>query len=230
VLAAETAAARLLEMSGTVLFLQPLSSETSEETMTSGQLFILVGPSGAGKNTLLAMISKKIPGIRQMPTATTRPKRLGEAEGRHHFFLTDAEFDQKIRNGDFVEWRHVHRHRYGTLRSVVQSTIASGEDCLADVEVLGAFAVKESFGKSVVLIFIDPPSLSVLEERIRARGNISEDEIAVRLSRAPFEMSFKDKCDYVVVNRDISVALNNIVDIINQECRLRAGAQGQSWC
>jgi|YNPMSStandDraft_2_1061718.scaffolds.fasta_scaffold08282_2 guanylate kinase len=187
-----------------------------------GQLFILVGPSGAGKNTLLAKSLEKVVGLTQMPTCTTRSPREGERDGEQHFFLSEEKFDQLIQEKSFVEWQVVHGKRYGTLKSVVEQGINTGKDYIADIEVLGAFSLKESYAGNVILIFVLPSSMEILEQRIRQRGYVSEDEVAVRLSRVQFELTYMPKCDYVIINDDLEVAIEQLKGIILAERSRRA--------
>ena len=183
----------------------------------SGHYFILVGPSGAGKSTLLAKVLNEVQGLSQMATGTTRPRRTDETEGLQHLFFSDEEFDECIRNGAFVEWQTVHGKRYGTLKSVVSDGIQSGRDFLADVEVLGASFLKGMYPENVTLVFVLPSSMKALEERIRHRASESEEDVALRLARAQFELTFLPKCDYVLTNDDLDVALEQLRGIILAE-------------
>jgi guanylate kinase len=183
----------------------------------TGLLFLLVGPSGAGKNTLLNRVLEQITDCAQMPTATTRASRLGEIEGQHHFFLTDDRFDQLAAQNAFVEWQFVHSRRYGTLKSTVEGGFRDGICYIADVEVLGAELLKKQYPDNVILIFITPSSLADLEQRIKARGAITAEEMRERLQRAQIELPFQSKCDYVVINDDLEVATKELIKIISEK-------------
>lgn len=182
-----------------------------------GLIFILVGPSGVGKNTLLFNVRQQVPNLMQMPTGTTRPRRPGETE-KQHLFFTDEEFDRLVHEGAFLEWQVVHGKRYGMLKSIIEQGIHSGKDYIADVEVLGAFDLKKAYPDNVVLIFIRPPVMDVLEQRIRQRDpHISDEELAMRVGRAQFEMSFMDKCDHIIVNDNIDTTTIQLKRIVLAE-------------
>ncbi len=180
----------------------------------TGLLFLLVGPSGAGKNTLLNRVLERVADCTQMPTATTRPPRMGEIEGKHHFFLTEDDFRRLIEQGAFAEWQKVHSNRYGTLKATVEEGIRSGKLYIADIDFIGTSALKEQYPDNVISIFIIPSSIAILEQRIRQRGMDSEEEIARRLQRVPSELLFKEKSDYVVINDDLEAATEQIIGII----------------
>ena len=184
------------------------------------QLFILIGPSGSGKNTVLRNILDLLPDIVQMPTATTRSRRPNEINGREHFFFSESEFDKFVEKGELAEWQRVHGNLYGTMKSVLVKGFSSENDFIADLEVLGAQAIKELHPDNVVLIFLTPPTLDILESRIKERGQVSDDEISIRLSRVKFELGFVSKCDYLVVNDELSSAIEQVKGIILAErCR-----------
>lgn len=169
-----------------------------------GLLFIFSGPSGAGKNTIMHEIIDHDERLHQLPTATTRPRRDYEQEGREHEFISEAEFRQRIINQELIEWQIIHdKGVYGVPRATVQNLIRAGDVAVADVDVLGAMALKEEFGDYVVLIFIEPPDMATIERRLRERDDVkTELELRTRMRRAAFEMGFKDHYDYVIVNRD----------------------------
>lgn len=169
-----------------------------------GLLFIFSGPSGVGKNTIMHGVINADPTLRQLPTATTRARRGNEKEGREHEFLSEAEFRQRIINKQLIEWQIIHdKGVYGVPRNTVQRLIEDGRYAVADVDVLGAMALKQEFGDHVVLIFVEPPSLDTLKERLSEREDVkSEVELLTRLRRVDFEMGFKAHYDYVIVNHD----------------------------
>jgi guanylate kinase len=167
-----------------------------------GMLFVFSGPSGTGKNTIMDQLKKTDPTLRQLPTATTRCKRDNEEYGREHEFLSLAEFRQRILNKSLIEWQIIHHESvYGVPRQTIQNAIQQGETLIADVDVLGALRLKEEFGAYVVLVFIEPPNLATLEERLRGRSDIeTELELQMRMRRVAFEMSFASRYDYRIVN------------------------------
>jgi len=185
-----------------------------------GFLFILAGPLGAGKNTLIQGVIEQVGNLTQMPTATTRPPRPGESENVEHLFISGQEFDQLIQQNAFVEWEMIHGNRYGNLKSTVEQAVNSSKDYIADIDVTGAFSLKKIYLDNVIIIFVLTPSMEILEHRIRQRGNISDDEVRSRLNRAQFEISFMSKCDYVVINDKLEATVEQLRAIILAErCR-----------
>lgn len=173
-----------------------------------GLLFVFSGPSGAGKNTIMHHVLKAGLHLRQLPTATTRERRLNEEEGREHEFLSEAEFRQRIVDKDLVEWQIIHdKGIYGVPRKTVQRIIETGQVAVADVDVLGAMDLKREFGEDVVLIFVQTPDKASLEKRLRQRPDVkSEEELMTRLRRADFEMNFANEYDYHIINADGQLA------------------------
>lgn len=180
-------------------------------------LFLLVGPAGVGKNTLMNAVLSQLPNLAQLPTATTRPPRPGEQPGRERFFVSEEEFDHLLRADAFVEWQPIHGYRYGTLKSVLERRFETGNDFIADVDVLGATLLKERDPDHVTVVYVLPPSLSVLESRIRNRSVESGVEVDSRLSRAKFELSLLPKADYLLINDDLETAVIRMLSIISIE-------------
>lgn len=167
-------------------------------------LIILAGPAGVGKSTLCDRLVKEVPGFERVITATTRPPRIGEKDGRDYHFLSEAQFDEKLAAGKFLEWALVHRkYRYGTLKSAVLDRLPD-VSLIANVDVQGVrsfrAAAKESplLQEKMVTIFVAPDSLDVLRERLQGRGPVSEDELARRLQSAEFELAERNSYDYVI--------------------------------
>lgn len=191
-----------------------------------GILFILVGPSGAGKNTLMKRVQEQIPDLPQLATATTRPKRPAEQDGREHMFVSRDEFQHLIDTDALIEYTPVHSgNLYGTPRATVEGAIASGHDLIADIEFLGAGQVHAGYPQHTVLIFVTPSSLDLLTDRIRQRGNITAADLAHRLARVRFEMTFAPTCDYVIVNDLLEPAVEHLRQIILSERVRRSGDQ-----
>lgn len=182
------------------------------------KLFVISGPSGAGKGTLVAYIREQHPSLGLTVSATTRSPREGEVDGVSYYFLTDEEFAHRVDAGEFVEWAEVHGHRYGTLVSEVTSNLEAGNSLILEIDVQGAFQVKERFPEAV-LIFIMPPSLEVLAERLRARGTETEESLTLRLANASHEMELADRYDDVVVNDDLDDATAELLQVIQQHER-----------
>lgn len=183
-----------------------------------GIFYVLVGPSGAGKNTLMRRVKTFIPDLTQVPTMTTREMRDNEQEGREHRFVTPERFQQAIDHNELVEWQRVHNDDlYGTPRDVVETSVALGTDLIADIEFLGAEQLREAFPQHTVLIFVTPSDLRILAERIMQRGDIAPEELAGRLNRARFEMTFAPECEYLVINNVREAAAEALRRIVATE-------------
>jgi len=187
-----------------------------------GLMFTLVGPGGVGKNALINAVLERVKNLQQLPTATTRHIRPNEVQGREHLFVTHEEFWQMEANGELLEWQEVTENRfYGIPRATIESGIASGQDLIADIEVLGAAIIRSAYPDNVILIFVAPPTLEALEKRMRDRGD-EEVEIIKRLKRAKMEMPYEPTCDYLIVNDDMETAIDNLRAIITAERSRRA--------
>ncbi len=192
-----------------------------------GILLVLSGPSGVGKNTVLNALIAQNPQVRYSISATTRPPRSGEVHGRHYFFLTEEEFTRRVAAGEFLEWAEFCGHRYGTPRPFVEESLDAGFHVVLDIDVQGARRVREA-QPSAVLVFLLPPSWEVLEARIRSRGTDAEEAICRRLSVAKEEIAALPAYQYVVWNREVTVAVKELEAILTAEsCRTeRLGEEG----
>jgi guanylate kinase len=168
-------------------------------TTVPSLLFVVSGPSGAGKDTLVAALRERLPRLRYSISATTRPPRTGEREGEHYFFLSAQEFERRRSGGGFLEFREYNGNLYGTPRDYVERMLAEGFDVIVKPEVNGALAVKQAYPASI-LIFLMPERFSHLRERLLARQTETDAEIAGRLEIAHAEMKFVRNFDYIVVN------------------------------
>jgi guanylate kinase len=178
------------------------------------KLIVLTAPSGAGKTTLARRVMAAVPGLRFSTSATTRPPRPGERDGVDYFFLSDDAFRAAIAEGAFVEYEEVYPGRfYGTLGRELERLAADPATAavLLDVDVKGALNVKRLYGGHALALYIQPPSLEVLAERLRARGSETEDALAARLARARLELQYADRYDAVVVNDDLETAVAETV-------------------
>lgn len=166
-----------------------------------GLLFVVSGPSGAGKDTLVDALRARLPRLRYSVSSTTREPRPGELEGEHYFFLTREEFERRRSAGGFLEWREYNGNLYGTPRDFVERTLTEGYDLIMKPEVNGALAVKKAF-QDAVLIFLAPDKFSHLRARLLARRTETNEEIARRLEIAHQEFRFVRNFDYIVINEE----------------------------
>lgn len=185
--------------------------------MAKGKIIILVSPSGGGKSTIAKRLFEDYPELKFSVSATTRSPRSGEENGVHYHFLTAQEFQDRIDHNDFLEWEEFYGGtRYGTLRSEVDKKLDSGYFVLLDIEVKGAVNVKNIYGDDCLGIFIMPPSLQVLKQRLEARGTESDATLALRLERAEEELSYADRFDQTIINDDLETAYAQVKDAVNQ--------------
>ncbi len=190
-----------------------------------GILFVLSSPSGAGKTTLSRRLLADDPQFRLSISATTRPPRPKEVEGRDYFFVSDERFGEMVANRELLEHAHVFGHRYGTPRSPVEQAILAAHDVLFDVDWQGAQQLRQSdLGSLVVTVFLLPPSLTALEQRLRARAQDSDAVIEGRMARARDEISHWAEYDYVLINDDLADCYSRIGTIVAAE-RLRRDRQ-----
>lgn len=189
-----------------------------------GLLFVLSSPSGAGKSTISRMLLDAEEGLEQSVSATTRPIRPGEVDGKDYHFVDLERFRTLVNAGEFLEWAHVFGNRYGTPRGPVEETLKAGRDVLFDIDWQGAQQLHQIAGGDVVRVFILPPSIAELERRLRARGTDSEEVIVGRMSRAAAEISHWDGYDYVLVNDDVQACFEKVRTILQAE-RLRRSRQ-----
>lgn len=182
-----------------------------------GLLFVLVGPGGVGKNTLMEHVLPQASNLSQLPTATTRPPRDNEQHGRQRIFVTMEEFQKLIETHQLVEHQEIRPgEHYGVPRQVVEAAIAEQRDLIADIEVYGAMILHEEYPDSAVLIFITPPSMQKLEDQMRSRGT-DESAIHDRMKRAEMEMTYAPLCKHIIVNDDVSAATAELFAIVASE-------------
>ena len=169
-------------------------------------LIVISAPSGTGKTTLCSKLLNEIPTIKLSVSSTTRAPRGKEKNGIEYFFIDKPEFEKKIKENRFAEWALVHENYYGTSKDFIEKTFASGNSVLLDIDVQGADQLKKSYPEKTFTIFVMPPSMEVLEKRLRSRGTDTEETIQKRLKNAAKEMAQKDRFDSVIINDDLNVA------------------------
>jgi guanylate kinase len=182
-----------------------------------GLMFVLSSPSGAGKTTLSRLLLERMPGLKMSVSATTRPMRPGEVDGRDYLFMDDTRFEEMVKRHDLLEWAVVFENRYGTPRAPVEAALAAGQDVLFDIDWQGTQQLREKARADVVSVFILPPSAADLEKRLHFRAQDSQKVIRNRMSRASHEMSHWAEYDYIVINRDIDEAFAEVQSILKAE-------------
>lgn len=180
-----------------------------------GNIFVISSPSGGGKTTIVRRILSEFPEIIFSVSATTRPKRPDEIDGVHYFFLTEEQFLEKIKNNEFIEWERFYDYYYGTLKTFVIDNIQNGKSVLLEIDVKGALSVKKIF-PDAILIFIDVPSFEELVNRLKKRKTESETDLQKRIDRAKMELSYKDKFDYIFINKDLEEVTLQIKSLIKE--------------
>lgn len=180
---------------------------------TKGQLFVISAPSGAGKSSLISDLISKGHALELSISATTRSARTGEENAKHYFFIEDSEFDALKSKGAFIENACVHGHQYGTLKSYIDERLNDGINIILDIDVQGFMQIKEA-GVSNISIFIIPPSLSELEERLIKRNLDSKEVIETRLINAKDELSYAKEFDFIILNDEYDTALKNLSNIV----------------
>lgn len=177
------------------------------------RLFVVSGPSGVGKGTLVSRLRERVPGLGLTVSATTREPRQDEVDGVSYHFLDDAEFDRRVAGGEFLEWAWVHDHRYGTLRSEVDAPLSQGRSVILEIDVQGGLSVRGAHPEAV-LVFIEPPSAEELERRLRGRGTEDEESVRRRLANARSEMECAPRYDVRIVNDDLDRATGELARVI----------------
>ncbi|MBE6111944.1 MAG: guanylate kinase [Peptococcaceae bacterium] len=185
-----------------------------------GTLVVLSGPSGTGKGTVCGVVRNHLgDAVRYSISATTRKPRTGEEHGREYFFFTKEEFETLRDQNGFLEWAQVYDNYYGTPRAFVEEVLASGKDCILEIDPQGALQVRKATDEAV-LVFIAPPSLEELRSRLTGRGTESAEEVEKRLSCAESELAYRDKYDYIIINDDVETAAAKMEAILLAEkCR-----------
>ena len=182
-----------------------------------GKLLIFCAPSGSGKSTIVQHLVQLDMRLAFSISATSRKPRGEERHGREYYFITPDQFRAKIENNEFVEWEEVYPGQYyGTLRSEVERIWQTGQHALFDIDVVGGMNLKEAFGEQALSVFVSPPSLEVLEQRLRSRGTDNDASMKNRLGKARYEMGFAPRFDHVLVNDVLDEALQEAVTIVRK--------------
>jgi guanylate kinase len=185
-----------------------------------GKVFVITGPSGVGKGTLIEQLLVRVPELELSTSATTREPRPGEVDGRDYFFLTPEEFRRRLEAGDFLEHASYSGNYYGTLREEVERRLAEGHSVVLEIEVQGARQVRDALGDDAVLIFIAPPDEKVLRERLEGRGTDSPEDIEQRLRTAEVELAARSEFPLEVVNDEVQNAASQLEKLVREQLSL----------
>jgi guanylate kinase len=200
---------------------QNIEKDAQGAPLREGALFVLTGPSGVGKGTIVVQLLQDIPKLKRSVSVTTRAKRPDEKEGVDYFYRSGEEFEQMRRDRKLLEWAEFAGCRYGTPKEWVLDQLRSGIDVILEIEVQGAKQISQRF-PDAVLVFISPPSFEELEQRLRGRATETEEKIEERLKTARQELSEKQRFHYEVVNDNVEEAVKNLTHIVYAErCRIR---------
>jgi len=187
------------------------------KNQVQGKLIIFSAPSGAGKTTIVKHLLESDLDLQFSISAASRPKRPNEIDGRDYYFISAEDFRRKIKNDEFLEWEEVYKdHFYGTLKSEVERILAQGKNVIFDVDVVGGMNIKKYYGDKALSVFVMPPSVTHLEQRLRGRSTESDENLKKRIEKAEHEMSFKDKFDFVLINDDLKTALTEAEKVVKE--------------
>ena len=207
-----------------MVFTNSQARMTSRATVDyPGNLFVVAAPSGAGKSSLVKALLELDSRVRPAISHTTRPPRGQEKHGREYFFLSNKEFDGMIQCDSFLEWAHVHGHRYGTSRQSIEEHVKQGADVILEIDFQGAVNIKQIFANAI-LIFILPPSWEELKLRLERRGEDSLEVMALRLKNAALELAQAPEFDFVIINELFERAVFDLKTIVHAQ-RLKFSAQ-----
>ena len=182
----------------------------------TGKLIVLSSPSGGGKSTIIEALHKRDPELGYSVSATTRKPRQGERDGIDYYFWNTRDFFEKVNTNAFLEWKQVHGHYYGTLRSEIDRQLKEGHHVLLDIDVKGGLHIKE-IRKDAVLIFILPPSMDILKERLIKRGTEKESDQKTRLNNAKQEIDIADQYDFQIINNELNKTVEDVLSVIHHQ-------------
>jgi len=181
-----------------------------------GILYVIAGPSGSGKGTLLKRLTQRVPNLFYSVSATTRLKRPGEVDGIDYYFISDTEFKRFIEQNKFLEWASLYGYRYGTLKKTVLNQLDAGKDVILEIDIQGARQIRDNLQEKAIYIFILPPDISELERRLSLRNTETADELRTRLDVAKGEIEAADEFDYQIVNNEIDESVTQLAAIISK--------------
>lgn len=187
--------------------------------MSTPKLIVIASPSGGGKTSIIKALRMRHPDFEFSVSATTRTKRDGEEEGKDYFYLSTDEFERLIKENALVEYEHFYKTYYGTLKREVDRALSAGHSMIFDVDVKGAQSIKSMYPDDTVQIFIAPPSVEILEQRLRNRKTEDEEKLQRRLQRVPMEIETGKTFDHIVVNDDLHKAVDEVDAIIRRAVR-----------
>ncbi|MBU8902096.1 MAG: guanylate kinase [Victivallales bacterium] len=208
---------------------------TSDLPKRLGILIVVSGASGTGKSTICTQVRKDMPTLGFSVSCTTRPPRQGEKDAVDYYYISKKEFEKRIEAGAFIEYAEVFSNYYGTLKSEVMDRIKAGKDIFLDIDIQGAMQIQQAAENDALLkkccefIFIMPPSMNELEERLRGRSTDSEEQIKQRLKKAEKEISFRHKYEHLIVNDKLERAVSEMENLI-RDMRLNAKRMTENMC
>jgi guanylate kinase len=177
-------------------------------------LFAISAPSGSGKTTIARLVLRQFPSLEFSVSATTRDQRPREVNGKDYFFLSREEFERRVADGGLVEWEEIYGNLYGTLKSEIDRVLEIGGHMLFDIDVKGALSIKRLYGDEAILVFIRPPSMDVLRERLERRRTDSAEVIERRMKRSAWELEQAPFFDYIVLNDDLGRSVPEVAEIV----------------
>lgn len=180
-----------------------------------GRLFVVSGPAGVGKGSVLAEVFGRVDDLVYSVSCTTREPRPSEVDGKNYYFISEDEFIETAEKGEFLEWARVHEHCYGTRRDVVERSLDAGLDVLLEIDVQGAKQVKEKMPEAV-MIFIEPPSFGELVRRLKTRGTETSEQFELRIENAKRELPEADQYEHRIINNNIAAAAGDLIGIIKK--------------
>ena len=185
----------------------------NNQEKSNSKIIVISSPSGGGKTSIVKNVLKEFPEIVFSISATTRPKRNNEIDGVDYYFISEEQFLEKIQRDEFIEWERFYDYYYGTPKELVNNTLKSNKSILLELDVKGALSVKKLYPDSII-IFIDVPSFEELIKRLQIRNTESETDFKKRIERAKMELSYKDKFDYIFVNKDLNEVTNQVINLL----------------